>query len=108
MRTRYTEEQKAQALASIQEKGVVKTGEEMGISIQTLYKWKSDEKSAGEAQQPKTRGRSRKAAQNAARKLLSQGDDVAEKLAALQAENTRLREMNLKLRKALAAMLDEE
>lgn len=103
MRIHYTEEQKAQALQSIQENGVSKTSEAMGISIQTLYKWRSADAAA-----PKTTGKRRgPKADTQARKLLAESDDTAAKLAALQAENTRLRETNLKLRKALAAMLDE-
>ncbi|MDY3815324.1 MAG: transposase [Candidatus Limiplasma sp.] len=104
MRVHYTEEQKAQALQSIQENGISKTSEAMGISIQTLYKWRGADTTAA----PKTTGKRRgPKADTQARKLLAESDDTAAKLAALQAENTRLRETNLKLRKALAAMLDE-
>lgn len=103
MRVRYTEEQKAQALQSVQEIGVAKTSEAMGISLQTLYKWKSQ---SGEVDAT-SRRRSRKAKDDA-RALLAEADDTTVRLAALQEENLRLREMNQKLRKALAAMLDEE
>ena len=101
---RYTKEQKEAALNRVQEIGVLKTHNEMGISIQTLYKWRSADTTAA----PKTTGKRRgPKADTQARKLLAESDDTAAKLAALQAENTRLRETNLKLRKALAAMLDE-
>ena len=39
---RYTKEQKEAALNRVQEIGVLKTHNEMGISIQTLYKWRAD------------------------------------------------------------------
>lgn len=105
MRVRYTEEQKAQALQSIVENGVAKTSEAMGISIQTLYKWKNQTTSAEGDATAKRRGRK---AKETARTLLAEADDTTVRLAALQEENLRLREMNQKLRKALAAMLDEE
>lgn len=105
MRVRYTEEQKAQALQSVQEIGVAKTSEAMGISLQTLYKWKSQ---SGSAEADATSRRRSRKAKDDARALLAEADDTTVRLAALQEENLRLREMNQKLRKALAAMLDEE
>lgn len=105
MRVRYTEEQKAQALQSVQEIGVAKTSEAMGISLQTLYKWKAQTGNTEAAATTKRRGRK---AKEDARALLAEADDTTVRLAALQEENLRLREINQKLRKALAAMLDEE
>ena len=54
MAVRYTQEQKDEAMRSIEKVGVAKTSEEMKIAVQTLYKWRNDsnatkppEKSAG-------------------------------------------------------------
>lgn len=105
MRIRYTDEQKAQALESIQKNGVAKTGEAMGISLQTLYKWKNQNITEETPATGKRRGRKPK---EAARALLAETDDTAARLTAVQEENLRLRETNQKLRKALAALLDEE
>lgn len=104
MRMHYTDEQRAQALQSIEEIGVAKTGEAMGISVQTLYKWKNKNQEPA-ATAGKRRGRKPK---DAARALLAEADDTTARLAALQEENLRLRETNQKLRKALTALLDEE
>ena len=38
---RYTKEQKEAALSQAQEIGIIKTHNETGISIQTLYKWRA-------------------------------------------------------------------
>lgn len=57
---RYTSEQKAQALQSMAEIGVVKTKEALGISAQTLYKWKNE--SNPTQAEPKEIRRGRKAA----------------------------------------------
>lgn len=105
MRIRYTDEQKAQALESIQQIGVAKTSEAMGISLQTLYKWKSQ---SGTEETPATGKRRGRKSRETARALLAEADDTTARLAALQEENLRLRETNQKLRKALAALLDEE
>ena len=103
---RYTDEQKAQALQSIQEIGVAKTNEALGISIQTLYKWKNE---TGAAQPKTTRTRRKKNVETRdvadVTALLKDDDGAAEKLAQLEAENLRLRDANAKLRRALAAFL---
>ena len=39
---RYTKEQKEAALSQAQEIGIIKTHNETGISIQTLYKWRAE------------------------------------------------------------------
>lgn len=41
---KYNVEKKAQAIARMAEIGVAKTSEEMNISVQTLYKWRSEDK----------------------------------------------------------------
>lgn len=110
---RYTSEQKAQALQSMAEIGVVKTKEALGISTQTLYKWKNE--SNPTQAEPKEVRRGRKSAplseaiadaKAEARALLAEDDGLAEKISALEAENAALRAMNLKLKKALAALVE--
>ena len=39
---KYTSEQKSEALKSIQDMGVTKTAEALKISVQTLYKWRTE------------------------------------------------------------------
>ena len=46
---KYTMEKKAEALARMAEIGVQKTSEEMNISVQTLYKWRNEERDGAEA-----------------------------------------------------------
>ncbi len=105
---RYTEEQKTQALALIQEKGVMKAKEETGISMQTLYKWRNGgedakaEKSAKKAA-PK---RARKVSADTLGELLNDDGGAMEKIAQLESENLKLRAQNEKLRKALQSFLD--
>lgn len=111
---RYSPEQKAEALKMVEEVGVSKTSEAMGISSATLFKWKretgtqapSRQRTKAAAKKPAVqRGASKKAAVEAAKELLKD-DGASAKLRQLEAENADLRDTNAKLRKALAALLD--
>lgn len=115
---RYTEEQKANALKRVDEVGVAKAKDELGISSQTLYKWKHDAGSITEPSKPKKRAKKLttdqpKAAADTqsekievAKALLAEPSAVEEKLAQLEVENAKLRETNARLRTALAAFID--
>lgn len=84
---RYTAEQKNEALSRAKEIGVPKTSTEMGISIQTLYKWQREAKEAG-AVDPATFD---------AKKMLADVEVYKEQIAMLENESAALREQNEQL-----------
>ena len=97
---RYTEEQKAQALQYMAENGVQKAKEELGISVQTLYKWRN-----GGAAPKAGQKRGRKPSKEVAALLKDDGGAV-QKIAQLEKENLALRTQNEKLKKAIQSFLD--
>lgn len=115
--TKYTDEQKTQALQSMKEIGAKKTQELLHISLQTLYKWRSEANTPKDAPKekkpraPKTE-KVKKAEpaeskpEQTAKALLEESDGRDTEIARLEAENARLREQNDKLRKALAALME--
>ena len=127
---RYTKEQKADAVNSMNEIGVAKTKEKMGIGLQTLYKWKREADGtakhapASKAGKVKAGRKSKKATSAPAteeskpteqvaapnaddiRALLAKDTEAEQKIAALQSEIITLREKNARLRKALASFID--
>lgn len=94
---RHSAETKAAALDLIIAKGVQKTHEETGLSVQTLYKWKRDY----EAKQAS----SNKCTPLDMETLLND-DTLIERIKRLELENASLAEQNLRLRKALRSLLD--
>ncbi|MEF9878358.1 MAG: hypothetical protein RR975_02910 [Clostridia bacterium] len=155
--TRYTAEQKELALKRMEEIGVPKTFEETGISVQTLYKWKSAQakdtqpkdaqpkaakkpvskgaKKAVKSKKPVAKEEDAMAVVEAAavveaepiavepvavepvavetedaciqeaRLLLNDDNYLSDKVAQLENEVAKLGEQNLKLKKALAALI---
>ncbi|MEG1677329.1 MAG: hypothetical protein RR379_06635 [Clostridia bacterium] len=155
--TRYTAEQKELALKRMEEIGVPKTFKEMGISVQTLYQWKSAQAKDAQpkaaqpkaAKKPVSKGakkavKSKKpvakeedamavveaaavveaepiavepvavepvavetedACIQEARLLLNDDNYLSDKVAQLENEVAKLGEQNLKLKKALAALI---
>lgn len=97
---RYAEEIKTQALAKMNSIGVKKTSEEMGLSIQTLYKWRNEGKAPSKAKE-QGKGNSAELLQ-----LIKADDNMAKKIEQLEEENTQLRKTVSRLKKALAAMID--
>lgn len=84
-RIRYTEEQKAQALALAEEKSVKAASEELHISIQTISKWKR-EANGGTAKV------SKEELMNSVEAILSQEAITKDKrIEALEKENEELR-----------------
>ena len=104
---RYTKEQKQEALAKAQEIGVLKTHEEMGISIQTLYKWRAEAEGRTEEKAQSARGRKAAGKKNNDLQALLDDDAIANKIARLEEENAALIAANLQLKKALMAMLEK-
>lgn len=100
---RHTPETKKKALASIEKIGVKKTREAMGISAQTLYKWKNEGKEVIVGEK-KPVGAKVAGAQNA---IKANDDYLQEKIAQLEAENAALRTTNANLKKALLAFMEE-
>lgn len=96
---KHSAEIKQEALKSIREIGVLKTKERMGISTGTLYKWQREAKASAE---PAPTGEK----VLAAKALLAEDDGLLDKIAALEAENARLRASNDKLKKALMAFVE--
>ena len=92
---RYTKEQKEAALSRVQEIGVLKTHEETGISIQTLYKWRADSDVKGDSKA------GRKKIQKNEYQALMDDDVIANKINRLEEENAELIAANLKWKKAL-------
>lgn len=94
---RYTKEQKEAALSQAQEIGIIKTHNETGISIQTLYK--AEGKTGPKA------GR-KKGVCNEYQALLDD-DVIANKINRLEEENAALISDNLQLKKALMSLLEK-
>lgn len=85
-RIRYTEEQKANALALLEEKSVKAVSEELNISVQTLSKWRRDAK--GE-----TTSQSKEELLNSVEAMLAQETIAKDKqIEKLEAENKELRD----------------
>jgi transposase-like protein len=106
---KYTSEQKSEALKSIQDMGVTKTAEALKISVQTLYKWRTE----ADAQQPETvKSKSHRTAKVKemldVRALLEKDKSLEQKIAQLETENAAQRTLIAKYRAALAAVLGEE
>lgn len=97
---RYTKEQKEAALNRGQEIGVLKTHNEMGISIQTLYKWRADAEGKDAAD-------GRKKMQKNEYQALLDDDVIANKINRLEEENAALIAANLQLKKALLSLLEK-
>ena len=95
---RYTKEQKEAALSQAQEIGIIKTHNETGISIQTLYKWRAE----AEGKTGPKAGR-KKGVCNEYQALLD--DDVIANR--LEEENAALISDNLQLKKALMSLLEK-
>ena len=106
---KYTSEQKSEALKSIQEVGVTKTAEALKISVQTLYKWRT-EADAQNSETVKSKGHRTAKIKEAldVRALLEKDKSLEQKIAQLEDENTALRASLMKYRAALAAVLGEE
>ena len=95
---RYTKEQKEAALSQAQEIGIIKTHNETGISIQTLYKWRAE----AEGKTGPKAGRKKGVCNE------YQDDDViANKINRLEEENAALISDNLQLKKALMSLLEK-
>ena len=107
---RYTAEKKEEALNRMKEVGAKKVQEEMGISIQTLYKWRTERgegvRKPAASKAPKATSRKRKKAAPDVKELLKDDNALLEKLNRLESENAALLAMNLKLKKALKAFVD--
>lgn len=113
---RYTQEQKENALKRVEEIGAKQARAELGISMQTLYKWRAEAKvDAGEDSVKKTA--KKKSAKKANKKndensieniraLLTEDDALTAKITRLEAENAALIAMNIKLKKALASFIE--
>lgn len=100
---KHSEETRRNALEMIERDGVAKTHEATGISMQTLYKWRSDAKKAAQPEQVRTVDEQAVAA---AREALAQSEAAwADEREKLTAENAKLRAENAKLRDALRALL---
>ena len=84
----------------MQEIGVLKTHNEMGISIQTLYKWRADAEGKDAAD-------GRKKMQKNEYQALLDDDVIANKINRLEEENAALIAANLQLKKALLSLLEK-
>ena len=100
---RYEKELRGKALARMREVGVKKTGEELGVSIQTLYKWRGEGKERkivilnAEEQQEKL---------DSLIQLLKTEDDMGVRVAQLEAENSQMRKSLAQIRRAFMAMFE--
>ena len=100
---RYEKELRGKALARMREVGVKKTGEELGVSIQTLYKWRGEGKERkivilnAEEQQEKL---------DSLIQLLKTEDDMGARVAQLEAENSQMRKSLAQIRRAFMAMFE--
>ncbi len=110
---RYSELEKQEALQRAKEIGVKRTCEEMNIAIQSLYKWRNDEKQALNQAQYIMAATQYAAAPavinaNAAPTNLAgivQVDDIYEpKIRELEAENHRLRQIIVKLKQVIVEL----
>lgn len=102
MAMRYTQEQKAAALKSIEEIGVAKTAEAMSIAVQTLYKWRNESGAAESPPKPAVKAKS-----SEVRALLANDRTLQKKNDQLEAENKELRETLARYKTALAALLEK-
>ena len=100
---RYTPAEKGEALKRASEIGVAKTGQELGISIQTLYKWKNEAKENA-ALSGSIVGNGNV---SEALKLLMKDDANAQRVKQLEAENQALKETCSGLKNVLAAIIQE-
>lgn len=99
---RYTEEDKQKALESMEDVGVTQTSEQMGISVQTLYKWRAGARPncvgfAGKAQEEPVK----RASLTDLARVLGDDDIYEEKIKELEAENFRLRRKISKLKQVI-------
>lgn len=101
MMIKYTDEQKSRAMELVAQKGIRAAHEELGIAMQTLYKWRN---SAGA--EPSPRGRKPKQQTVDNEKLVNDSEYLETKVKTLEAEVQLLLEKNAALRKALAAFID--
>ena len=97
---RYTKEQKEAALNRVQEFGVLNTLNEMGIYIQSMYKWRADAEGKDAAD-------GRKKMQKNEYQALLDDDVIANKINRLEEENAVLIAANLQLKKALLSLLEK-
>lgn len=98
---RYEGDIKEQAIARMQEIGVKRTGEELGISIQTLYKWRNEKKDGQifSKEQPIEK-------MEEMIRMLKSDDDMDTRILQLEAENAELRKSVAQMRRALISMLE--
>lgn len=98
---RYEGDMKEQAIARMQEIGVKRTGEELGISIQTLYKWRNEKKDSQlfSKEQPNEK-------MEEMIRMLKSDDDMDTKILQLEAENAELRKSVAQMRRALISILE--
>ncbi|MCL1854612.1 MAG: transposase [Clostridia bacterium] len=96
---RYSEDIKKQALESMKAIGVKRTGEEMGLSIQTLYKWRNDVKRLGG--RPASTGKSAELL-----RVLKEDNTQEEKIRQLEIENAKLRQTIVRMKKAFIEMIE--
>lgn len=95
---RHSAETKAAALALIQQKGVQKTHEETGLSVQTLYKWKRDNEA---------KSLTKNKEKNFDVQSLLNDDTIVGRIKRLEMENSKLAEQNMKLRMVVQSLLDK-
>lgn len=97
---KYDQERKASALERIAEIGVKKASEELGISVQTLYKWRNE----GDGGTMRSRPAQSEAKMEGLRQALLNDQFLESKVKQLDDQNHVLREENKMLR-AKAAQL---
>ena len=98
---RYEGDIKANALARMQEVGVKQTGEELGISIQTLYKWRNEDKNSASSQADLSNAKMEEMI-----RLLKNDDALEAKIRQLDAENEELRKSLAQMRRAFVSMFE--
>ena len=106
MAVRYTQEQKDEAMRSIEKVGVAKTSEEMKIAVQTLYKWRNDSNATKPPEKSAIKAKG-KAKASDARALLANDRTLQKKNDQLEAENKALRATLARYRAMLAAAMEE-
>lgn len=127
----YPQEKKAEILAMIEKEGITKTFEATHIARGTLYKWRNESQKNGEKDVPPAKTVSRKkknikqtsesiavseppeasesaadADMSAIKAALAEEDGLREKVQSLEAENARLRDKIVALKKMLRAVID--